>query len=336
MELATVLGDKGVPLLGPLITDRRETLRLRAITAAGALGEKGAALVPDLARALLGDDNPDLRIEAARALTKMGEKASAARSKLGQALKDPEPKVRIAAIESLAKIGVDDDTISPLLEMLMDRGATVAAVAGKVLKDSGKLKSSHIPALDNVLKKGPKDGRIAAMRLLVELASKWGDAVTAIATATSDDDDAIRIEAIRSLAEVGPTAWRSVPTLTKSLRDTDDKIKKATMLALAKIGPKASAAAPDLIAMLKDKTWHDNAAATLVAIGKGSVPALLETLDNTKYFKSRIELINLIGDIGPDAQEAIKPLAVMAEEERLPGIKAAARKALAKIQAKKK
>ena len=49
----------------------------------------------------------------------------------------------------------------------------------------------------------------------------------------------------------------------------------------------------------------------------------------------RRELIDLLGQIGPDASEAITLLEAALAEEKLPGTKTAIRNALAKIRKKK-
>lgn len=127
-----------------------------------------------------------------------------------------------------------------------------------------------------------------------------------------------------------------MPALRKLLADDSRAVQKAATEALGKIGPKAEAATPTLVAMLKDKDAADDASAALVKIGRGSVDAILTALDKTKDFKARVALIKLLGEIGPDAEDAVKPLREMLAENPTPGVRTALRDALAKIEKKKK
>ena len=95
---------------------------------------------------------------------------------------------------------------------------------------------------------------------------------------------------------------------------------------------------------LRSKSWRRHTGQNsdkrrvnnLTPIGtRGAVSDLVEALENVKDFKRRRELIDLLGQIGPDASDAIKPLETALAEEKLPGTKTAIRNALAKIRKKK-
>jgi HEAT repeat protein len=138
------------------------------------------------------------------------------------------------------------------------------------------------------------------------------------------------------LGKLGPDGSKGVPKLCKLLQDPDEATKKAAITALGRIGPKAEDAVPTLVVMLGNAVWHDQASAAIVKIGAGSVDTLLEALDNTKDFKSRVELIGLLGAIGPDAEDAIKPLQAIVDGGDLPGVRRAAVRALSRIGKRKK
>ena len=105
------------------------------------------------------------------------------------------------------------------------------------------------------------------------------------------------------------------------------------MKALGKIGPDASNAAPGLIAALRDPALHDEAVNTLVKIGKGAVGDLVATLRNSKDTKVRTELVEILGQIGPDAKEAVPVLTGIVRDD-FPSVQKKAQEALLKIQRK--
>src|SRR5207253_11298603 len=97
------------------------------------------------------------------------------------------------------------------------------------------------------------------------------------------------------------------------------------------MGPEAKRAVPALLRALNNKGLHDEAFAALVAIGKAGVPALVEGLDQEK-FMDRIEAIKVLGEIGPDASEAISALSARAKDDPYPRVRKEAVAALRKIQ----
>jgi HEAT repeat protein len=223
-----------------------------------------------------------------------------------------------------------------LLAALNDKDESVANAAGKALHESRKMTKEHVPVIVTAAQTAPTvEGRKLSLQLLVGLATTSPGAVQGIIAAIDDKNPSVKIEAIRSLGNLGVAAApRSVPALNKVLDGNDESAKRAAIRALGSIGPGAAAAARALAGLLKDKRMHDDSAAALVKIGKGSVPALVETLENAKDYKLRVEVIGLLGEIGPEARAAIKPLEAIAETDRLSGMRSAARTALGKIRRK--
>ena len=82
---------------------------------------------------------------------------------------------------------------------------------------------------------------------------------------------------------------------------------------------------------MNNKALHDEALAALVAIGKAGVPALIEGLDQEK-FMDRIEVIKVLGQIGPEASEAVSALSARAKDDPYPRVRKEAAAALRKIQ----
>src|SRR5260370_22488305 len=79
--------------------------RYRAIKALGAMGDEADEAVPALAAILTDDSDREARHQAALSLTKMVPVSRAAVPELARALKDPEPFVRMNAARALARLG---------------------------------------------------------------------------------------------------------------------------------------------------------------------------------------------------------------------------------------
>jgi HEAT repeat protein len=122
-----------------------------------------------------------------------------------------------------------------------------------------------------------------------------------------------------------------VPVLSRFLEDRDPALRRLAVTALANVGEGARPAVPNLIKLLEDKDLHDPAAEALVKIGRGAVPDLVAALDDHD-FRRRLEVIVLLGKIGPEARQALGPLSVIASKDQYPRVRRAADDALKKIQ----
>ena len=97
---------EAAPALIEILTDKKNK-RLQAV-AAGALGNLLAEEAVPALRNSLRDEDRFVRLEAARALGRIGSPAKSAIPALVGALKDPEADVREAAAEALKKIQNDE------------------------------------------------------------------------------------------------------------------------------------------------------------------------------------------------------------------------------------
>ena len=86
---------------------------------ADSLGRIGSAAVPKVVE-LLGDADPKVRVQAAKTLAKIGPDARAAVEDLTELLKDENEEVRKAAARALGQIGpAAENSVEALLEMLV-------------------------------------------------------------------------------------------------------------------------------------------------------------------------------------------------------------------------
>ena len=120
--------------------------------------------------------------------------------------------------------------------------------------------------------------------------------------------------------------------LGNALRDRDRDVQKTAAASLGHLGPNAWADVPSLLGALPNAPIHDDVVNSLVKIGKGAAKDLAAKLAETRDTRSRLELIDILGQIGPEAKEAIPVLAPIAAADKFPSVRLAAKEALAKIQ----
>jgi len=158
------------------------------------------------------------RIEAAKKLGTLGEKAMPAVSQLAAAIADPDPHVRRAALGALEQLKPDRKITIPLfVKLLSDADPAVAVTAMQTLADEGA-------------------------------------GVVDFLTEALQDEDA-RYWAALVLADIGPEARAAVPALLDALKkkDLDPEVRRELVIALGEIGPDAKSALPQLIEMLEDE-----------------------------------------------------------------------------------
>jgi hypothetical protein len=94
----------------------------------------------------------------------------------------------------------------------------------------------------------------------------------------------------------------------------------------------ARAAIPKLVKARKNPKLHDAANQALIQVAKADVGPLIKALKNAEGIQDRLELIDLLGKIGPDAEEAIPALTDLAASANLRSTREAATKALEQIR----
>ncbi len=143
-----------------------------------------------------------------------------------------------------------------------------------------------------------------------------------------------------TLKNIGPGAKEAATGVGRLL---DLKDKETTLLALetlSAMGPGAFDASQDIIRLLEDRDidpkneLRAQAVGTLAKIGKKAVPSLMNALRNPNQY-IRYGAVEALGQMGPEAKEAVKTLQSMYKDTREdPVIRQAAKYALGRIQAK--
>lgn len=159
----------------------------------------------------LCDPDPEIRLIAVQLLAKAG--AHAIRS-LTIAVSDEDATVRLKAVEALGQCPEAADVVPPLVQGLADSDAHVRMAAAKGLGSAGALARSAIPALICAL----ADVNLIFSRLAAQALSRIGvAAVPALAEALRNHDGNVRREAAWALGSIGAPAADALPALQELL-----------------------------------------------------------------------------------------------------------------------
>jgi HEAT repeat protein len=321
---ALALAAVGIPAvegLRGLLKEPKESLRAEAIMALGRIGSPAATAVPDL-MILLG--NPSERIGAesslalgrigtsaiepliratsqndaiarARAVTALGHLAAPTvqvRSTVIKCTCDTAPEVRAAALKSLARFEVSEETLPAILEKnLRDEDERVRLAAVNLLARRRGFLMRSAPELESLLE-AKHDG---TARCAAFLLSQIG-AVAAPHLLGALRHDKSRIAQIaEALAQLGPPI---APVLSGALHSPEPRVRQGAALALGQLRPVPASAAQQLASGLSDPD-RSVKAAFLVAIGylgpraAESVPAVRSVLkdDSADVRKKAIEIL---------------------------------------------
>jgi HEAT repeat protein len=256
----------------------------------------------------LKDEDPAVRLEAAKALGQIGSEATEAIPTLIHAVNDPDPEVAAKAIEALQR--TDQRTAQVLRALLA------------AIKDSrADVRAAAAAALANMwwAEKGEPENRRAGRlgRQSEELARS---AIPVLTAALRDKNARVRAQAAAALAEVGPLAKPAVDELIHLLQaDSDPDVRLRATSALGSIGPEARAAVPVLVDQLRK---NGICISTVVALGQIhshpelAVPALVDVY-LTSETRVAIWPLGALQNFGPAAAQFGIPILKKALKEAI-------------------
>jgi len=136
-NMAPQASDKAVPALAAVLKDDNKTVRLTAVNGLRRYGPKASKAAEPLGAAV-GDAEPRVRLGAINALAAIGEKAGSQTGVLIRALKyDKTPEARAAAAKALGRVGaLGKESVKALRYALRDPDASVRQAAGDALLDN--------------------------------------------------------------------------------------------------------------------------------------------------------------------------------------------------------
>ncbi|WZO97363.1 HEAT repeat domain-containing protein [Isosphaeraceae bacterium EP7] len=309
LALATV-GKPAVEGLRGLLSEKKESVRAEAVMALGRIGPNAEAAVKDLIP-LLGHTSERIRREASLALGRIGKPAigplvdaasgenlqvrALAVDALGHlpatddmtrgavlaAAHDGSPEVRAASTRSLARLGLPEDVVLPIIkENLRDedelvRLATVDLLVGRpallqpLVADLEQLLTSKNPGISRhaallLRRVGPDSARLLLNALarkesrIDQIAEALGQvgrpAVSQLVTSLQDPEPRVRRGAALALGQVRPLAPGVVQLLTAGLNSDDPEMKASFLAAIGSLGPGAAEAVPAVRGLLKDES----------------------------------------------------------------------------------
>lgn len=277
------------------------------LCAASVAGAPAGETLPELARKLR-DENETTRWRAAVKLSRMGTRAVPV---LTEALGDRDFRVRREAVTALRQIGAEAKMALPaLVKALRDKDGEVRERAAETLGFLGPAAAPAVPELIRSVKLGGS----GAVWALGAIGPQAKAAIPAL-TARLDDNEPTRAAAARALGGIGVSDNRAAVKLAQMVKDDGCEIARIdAACALGAFGPKARVALPLLVAKLNDQ--KDPAGATYAAYAvkkidprnKLAAPVLVTALNRERSAIRRSLFLGLLGDIGPDAAEAIPAL----------------------------
>jgi HEAT repeat protein len=324
-----------IPHVVALCEDKEPHVRARAAEFLGTLKEKeiqkvppkslfelagdGAKGVAPALEKLLADENREVKLAAARAISRVApeltEKSLPVVVALGkqslkgkatvhatdifnpvpqQALKvllplfdDPSDSVRWWAITHVGPLPIRE----PIEDVLKNaKTARARSAAAEALGHRYGGATQSIPALKAALGDTEFAVRFAAALALVQIGDGTGhaDAIPALVEGLQQTSEDVRIKASRNLLQTKSAAKGAIPALAKLLDDKVPEVRFEAALALVGIDPsKAAGGVPALIAGVESD--NDNsvlratkALAVLGPVAKDAAPALLAKCD-TQY-----------------------------------------------------
>jgi HEAT repeat protein len=218
----------------------------------------------------------------------------------------------------------DDSDTSKFLKDLASTDAAVRLEAIDQLGERGEATPEVLAALSAQLKDASATVRAHAAHAMGHLGPGARPAIEALAPLVVDADKNVQRMAIRAWARIRPGPEVSVPLFSKLMADVDPATRAGALNALAEVGKPA---VPALVQSLKDEKATYWVCLILGEIGPDAaeaVPALVEVLKADQRPEVRREAVLALAAIGPAAAGAVPPLVeALADKDTAIGASAA-------------
>ncbi len=212
---------------------------------------------------------------------------------LARSLDDSDSQVRLAALEALENIAIARIRLKKRVQsvpMVPDEKSKDDRGNRELLKANDPLElfvGKNLGAILNLLRDPDPRARRMAVEFLELIEDAATPALPLLVTSLTDEDRYVRRSAARTIANIAPEkAALAVPGLANLLNDSDLNVRRAAAKTLAEMGPLAQAAVPALAKAVVsgDPVARVDAMEALRSIGpdagKAAVPQLIEALRN--------------------------------------------------------
>jgi len=273
-----------------------------------ALGEKEAVIEIRLGQ--LADQDLEVRILAAIALSTLGKDSEEAHQALLALLQDGNEFVCIQAAETLGKLGKDSEEVHEvLLTLLKDEEGLLRIFAAKALRHLGKDSEKVHQALLALLRDKDKQMRIYAAEALGNLGKDSEEVHQALLALLKDKDKQMRIYTAEALDKLGKDSEEVHKALLVLLKDKNKQVRIRVIIALGKLGKDSEEVHKALLALLKDedKQVRIQVIIALGNLGKDSeeVHQALLALLKDEDKQMRISTAKALGGLGKKSSEVI-------------------------------
>jgi HEAT repeat protein len=266
--------------------------------------------------ALLKDEDKNLRLEAARALGKVGPKGhDAAFAALMEAQKDRDPEVRRAAAEALAAMGPGAAGDMPALRKALKEKAAPAEVRAQAARSLGALGAGArdaVPDLAEALRSSDVTLRRAAAAALNQIGPDAKGAIIPLRDALGDKDKEVRRGALEAIGKLGAEGKGASGEVSDLVADPDPETRKAATKVLAQIDPDAALSAFARALFNPDEGVRLEAAEALLAMGKTAQPRVSDLIAAVRGDKSpvvRLKAARALTVIDPTSNAPVPALA---------------------------
>jgi HEAT repeat protein len=317
-----------------LLDDRDLSVRIQAGTT---LTRLGRAALPSLVKALA---SKEVRVRRTAMGQIVGFMLPAVGKEylptLSARLEDEDPQVRIDAARVLWWFGqADKPVIAALTEGVRSPDSTVRNNVLNALAGSSERPAALVPLLEVALKSTDQNNRLQAARILFEVEKKPGRVLPIYLAVIKDSNRTWWSGAVTGLGELGPAAKSAVPRLVEMMK-IRDYYNYEVRTTLVRIGPDAIA---PLVALLKEpiapgtNTYNspqESAVSILGQLGGKAAEAVLPVLANNDA-TVRLRGVRVLAAIGPDAKDAVPKLIELLKGPSTPPVRDQALVALGNI-----
>lgn len=318
-----------------------DDLATEAVAALREIKPPAQTILPLLTNALTGPDTFRRR-QALIMLGGIGDGAEAGLPFLVQALRQPQPWERGLAAQSLKWLGPMARPVLPgMIEALPLRPCPAYLI--QAVGSFGSDARAALPALEAKLTGTNQQDRLRAAVALTQIDDGHPQAIAAIKSAmiaNSDPqtrrDPQARRTAIWALREMKSGGADLIPDLQKLTREGGSEFGRVAIDVLERIAPNAA------VELLLEQLGSNSPRAQIWAAGRllrmqpnhpQALALLIDNLKSGSRIGLRSDVVEQLGEVSPDASEAVALLEKIAKDEQ-DAARGAAEKSLKKIKRK--